>query len=123
MLALFDESIDMASAIPQGYAIEELAEEGIMFEGGSVPLEVAGHQRPLGRAAASSICCRATGNLAIFGFMIEDSARGEVRPGPRRGSPLIIYNLTQSDADRMQRATALLCERLPGRRREARSTR
>ena len=38
--ALFDEAIDMASGIPQGYAIDALADEGIMFEGGSLPLDL-----------------------------------------------------------------------------------
>jgi len=31
-LALFDEAIDMAHGIPQGYSIDELEHEGIMFE-------------------------------------------------------------------------------------------
>jgi choline dehydrogenase-like flavoprotein len=47
-------------------------------------------------------------NLALFGFMIEDTSRGEVRPGPR-GSPLILYNMNRHDADRMQRAMAIMC--------------
>lgn len=105
-LALFDEDIDMASAIPQGYAIEELAEEGIMFEGGSVPLEVLAISVPwVGRKLTGLLS--EYRRLALFGFMIEDSARGEVRPGVK-GSPFIRYDLTQRDADRMQRATALL---------------
>jgi choline dehydrogenase-like flavoprotein len=107
-MARFDETIDMASAIPQGYAIEELAEEGIMFEGGSVPLEIVAVSVPwVGRRLTDLLA--AYRHLAIFGFMIEDGARGEVRPGPVRGSPFITYNLTQADADRMQRATAILC--------------
>jgi hypothetical protein len=107
-IALFDEPIDMASAIPQGYAIEELAEEGIMYEGGSVPLEVLAIGVPwVGKRLVDLLASYR--NLALFGFMIEDSARGEVRAGVRPGSPLVLYNLTQRDADRMQRATALLC--------------
>jgi glycine cleavage system protein P-like pyridoxal-binding family len=31
-----------------------------------------------------------------------------VRPSPKKGSPLITYNLTQGDADRMQRATVTM---------------
>jgi choline dehydrogenase-like flavoprotein len=101
-MASFDETIDMASGIPQGYAVEELAEEGIMFEGGSVPLEVLAVSVPwVGRRLTDLLAQYR--NLAIFGFMIEDSAHGEVRPGPKRGSPLITYSLTQADVDRMQR--------------------
>ena len=106
-MARFDETIDMASAIPQGYAIEELAEEGIMFEGGSVPLEILAVSVPwVGRRLVDLLAQYR--HLALFGFMLEDSACGQVRTGPRRGSPLIVYNLTQQDADRMQRATVLL---------------
>jgi hypothetical protein len=107
-MARFDETIDMASGIPQGYAIEDLAEEGIMFEGGSVPVEIVAVSVPwVGRRLTDLLASYR--NLAIFGFMIEDGARGEVRPGPMRGSPFITYNLTQDDADKMQRATAVLC--------------
>ncbi len=105
--ARFDEAIDMASAIPQGYAVEELAEEGIMYEGGSVPLEVMAVSVPwVGRKLLDLLSQYR--HLAIFGFMIEDGSRGEVRPGPKRGSPLITYNLSQGDADKMRRATAVL---------------
>ncbi len=106
-MARFDEAIDMASGIPQGYAVEELAEEGIMFEGGSLPLEIVAVSVPwVGKRLVDLLSQYR--HLALFGFMIEDGARGEVRRGPRRGSPLITYNLTQGDADRMQRATVLL---------------
>jgi choline dehydrogenase-like flavoprotein len=48
-------------------------------------------------------------HLAVFGFMVEDASRGEVRPG-LRGSPLIRYSLSEADVARMQRATAIMCE-------------
>ncbi len=107
VMARFDETIDMASGIPQGYAVEELADEGIMFEGGSVPLEILAVSVPwVGRKLVDLLSQYR--HLALFGFMIEDAARGEVRKGPRRGSPLITYSLTQHDVDRFQRATVLL---------------
>jgi choline dehydrogenase-like flavoprotein len=107
-MALFDESIDMSRGIPQGYSIDELEHEGIMFEGGSVPLEILAVSVPWvgDRFVALMEQYR---QLALFGFLIEDTSRGEVRPGPR-GSPLITYNLNRRDAQRMQRATATLCE-------------
>src|SRR5690606_23841044 len=40
VLAEFAEQILTWKGIPQGYAIEELHEEGILFEGASVPLEM-----------------------------------------------------------------------------------
>jgi choline dehydrogenase-like flavoprotein len=107
-IARFDETIDMAGAIPQGYAIEDFAEEGIMFEGGSVPLEVLAISVPwVGRRLVDLLAQYR--HLAVFGFMVEDASRGEVRPG-LRGSPLIRYSLSSADVARMQRATAIMCE-------------
>ena len=40
MLAEFDEQIMPWKGIPQGYSIEELHDEGILFEGAMVPLEM-----------------------------------------------------------------------------------
>ena len=39
-LAVFVETIDMAHGMPQGYSVDALADEGIMYEGGSVPIEL-----------------------------------------------------------------------------------
>jgi len=107
-LALFDEAIDMADGIPQGYSIDELEHEGIMFEGGSVPLEIMAVSVPWVGKRFVDLMARYR-NLALFGFMIEDTSRGEVRPGAA-GSPLIVYNLNRRDAARMQKATAVMCE-------------
>lgn len=108
VLALFDEAIDMAHGIPQGYSIDELAEDGIMFEGGSVPLDVLGLGVPWVGSRFVDLMERYR-NLALFGFMIEDGSRGEVRPGPL-GSPLILYNMSRGDAAKMKRAMAVMCD-------------
>jgi choline dehydrogenase-like flavoprotein len=107
-LALFDEAIDMSVGIPQGYSIDELEHEGIMFEGGSVPLEIMGVSVPWVGRRFVDLMARYR-NLALFGFMIEDTSRGEVRPGAR-GSPLIVYNMNRRDAARVQKAMAVMCE-------------
>jgi choline dehydrogenase-like flavoprotein len=107
-LALFDETIDMAHGIPQGYSIHELEDDGIMFEGGSVPLEMMAASVPWVGRRFVDLMARYR-NLALFGFMIEDTSRGEVRPGPG-GSPLVTYDMNAIDTARMQRAMALLCE-------------
>jgi choline dehydrogenase-like flavoprotein len=107
-LALFDEAIDMSVGIPQGYSIDELEHEGIMFEGGSVPLEIMGVSVPWVGKRFVDLMARYR-NLALFGFMIEDTSRGEVRPGAG-GSPLILYNLNRRDTERMQKAMAVMCE-------------
>ncbi|HEY8088822.1 MAG TPA: GMC family oxidoreductase, partial [Polyangiaceae bacterium] len=107
-MALFDEAIDMAHGIPQGYSIDELEHEGIMFEGGSVPLELLAVSIPWVGDRLVDLMAQYR-QLALFGFLIEDTSRGEVRPGAR-GSPLIVYNVNRRDTQRLQRATATLCE-------------
>jgi len=108
VMALFDEPIDMHTGIPQGYAIDHFADEGMMFEGASTPLDVTALAIPwIGRRFMDVI--ESYRNLATFGFMIEDTSRGEVRPGPR-GSPLITYRLNDTDTKRMQRGISILCE-------------
>ena len=108
VMALFDESVDMGTGIPQGYAVDDLAAEGIMFEGGSTPLDVTAVGIPwVGRKFTRMM--EQYRHIAMFGFMIEDTSRGQVRPG-LRGSPLITYNMNRADTAKMVRAVAVLCE-------------
>jgi hypothetical protein len=108
VMAVFDEVIDMANAIPQGYSVDAFAHEGIMFEGASTPLDVTAVSVPwVGRRFMDLM--EAYRRVATFGFMIEDTSRGRVRTGPS-GSPLLTYNLNADDSAKMQRAFAILCE-------------
>ena len=108
VMAMFDEHVDMTNGIPQGYAVDEFQEDGIMFEGASMPLELTAVGVPW-------VGDRFTGmmekfrHVATFGFMIEDTSRGTVRPGLGH-SPLITYDMNRADAQKMGRATAILCE-------------
>jgi len=108
VLAVFDETIDMTQGIPQGYFIDSLAEEGILFEGASVPLDVASLGVPwVGKRFTELM--EQYRNVALFGFMLQDHSRGEVREGPK-GSPLVVYNLSKKDAMRMRKGFELVCE-------------
>jgi len=108
VLAIFDEAIDMGSAIPQGYAIDEFMDDGIMFEGGSTPLDVTAIGIPWVGARFVDVMERYR-HLAQFGFLVEDTSRGAVRVGAG-GSPLITYNLNDHDTQKMGRAIATLCD-------------
>ncbi len=108
VLAVFDETIDMASAIPQGYAVDHFADEGIVFEGASTPLDVTAVGLPWVGAKLMDVM-EAYRRVATFGFMIQDTSRGTVRPG-LGGSPLITYDLNAPDTALMARAIALLCD-------------
>jgi hypothetical protein len=105
-MALYEEVIDGANAIPQGYAIEEFHEEGILFEGAFAPLDI-------GAASFTSFGPRLIEilenykHMACFGLMIEDTSRGRVRPGPG-GRPLITYWLNHHDVSRLKRAVEIL---------------
>ncbi len=108
VLALFDERVDQWKGIPQGYAIEQFAEEGLMFEGGSLPFDIAAVSVPWTGPRFMELIEQYR-HMATFGFMIQDESRGEVRQGIGR-SPLVIYNLNAKDAAKMQRGVELLCE-------------
>ena len=108
VLALFDDRVDQWRGIPQGYTIDHFAHEGLMFEGSSLPFDVAALGIPWTGSRFTEVMERYP-YLATFGFMIQDRSRGEVRPG-FGGSPLITYNLCREDVALMQRGIELLCE-------------
>jgi choline dehydrogenase-like flavoprotein len=98
----------MSRGIPQGYAIDTYADEGIVFEGASTPLDVTAIAVPwVGRRFTEVM--EAYRNVATFGFMVKDTSRGTVRTGPG-GTPLLTYNLNDEDTRKMHRAIAILCE-------------
>jgi len=66
-----------------------------MFEGGSLPLDVAALAVPWTGRRYTELMERYP-SLATFGFMIQDTSRGEVRPG-LGGSPLVLYSMNQED--------------------------
>ena len=108
VFALFDAPVEQWRGIPQGYAIDHYADEGLMFEGGSLPFNVASVGVPWTGRRYTELMERYP-YLATFGFMIQDEGRGEVRPG-LGGAPLVLYNLSAHDTRRMQRGFEILCE-------------
>jgi choline dehydrogenase-like flavoprotein len=109
VVAVFDEDINMVTgAVPQSYAVEEFADEGIMMEGASVPPPIAAMGMwSIGKDFVELM--ESYRKMALFGFMIQDHSRGRVLPGPN-GSPLIIYNMSRADARRMQHGIELVSE-------------
>ncbi len=92
--------------IPQGIGINDLAEDGIMFEGGTPPLQAFGLARPgLGARYVETI--ENYQSNGIFGFMIRDESRGTVRRSPLPGLPFITYTMNPTDMARYIRATGV----------------
>jgi choline dehydrogenase-like flavoprotein len=107
VMALFREPIAMDRGIPQGYGIEHFADEGLMFEGCSTPFEVTALGIPFPGTRFTEVLERYE-HLASFGFMLQDTSRGRVLPGPH-GSPRIAYSLNDQDTARIQRGVEILC--------------
>lgn len=106
-LAEFDEPILPWKGIPQGYGIEELHDEGILYEGASVPLEMTMAISPmigpdLVRLAESF------DRVASFGFLVEDTSRGSI--DTLFGQPIIHYWLNRSDVARLKRGLDVLAQ-------------
>lgn len=81
--------------IPQGFGIDDMADEGLMFEGATPPLPALAMIEPsVGRDFTRAVArYRET---AFFGFMIRDRSRGRVWRGPK-GTPLVGYRLNRPD--------------------------
>ncbi len=108
VFALFDDRVEQWRGIPQGYSVDQFQDEGLMFEGGSVPFHIAALGVPWTGRRFMDLMAQYP-HLATFGFMIQDESRGEVRAGPG-GSPLVIYRLNDRDVRLMQRGFETLCE-------------
>lgn len=106
VIALMDEPVDACRSIPQGYAVEEFSEEGILFEGAHVPFDMVAMVYPgIGRELQEFM--ENYNHLTSFGFMVEDSSRGQVHRGGS-GFPLVTYILNRSDLERILRGVDIL---------------
>jgi choline dehydrogenase-like flavoprotein len=82
--------------IPQGYCVADLADEGLMFEGSTMPFLVHGLLDPLVAEEYVRFSERYQ-ETAYFGFLVRDTSRGRVRRGLRRGLPAIRYSMNAAD--------------------------
>ena len=104
-LAEFEEQILSWKGIPQGYAIEELHDEGILYEGASVPLEMTMAMTTLIGPELTRLA-ESYDHVASFGFLVEDTSRGKV--GEVFGQPVIQYWLQEEDVAHMKRGLDVL---------------
>lgn len=96
-------------SIPQGFGVADLAEEGIMFEGGTPPFAAHGLLNPfVGGEFVDFV--EHYQQTAYFGFMIKDDSRGRVRKGVHPDVPLITYSMNNQDFAKFLRAIRLLSQ-------------
>jgi choline dehydrogenase-like flavoprotein len=107
LLAEFDEQILSWKGIPQGYSIEELHEEGILYEGAAVPLEMTMSMTQLLGPELVRLA-ESFDHVASFGFLVEDTSRGSV--AEVMGQPLIRYWLSEKDVAHIKRGLDVLAQ-------------
>ena len=106
LTAIFDELVEGYKGVPQGYAIDQFADEGMLFEGVFAPPEMGAISTSLlGHKLVEMM--EAWERLASFGFMIADTSRGRVRGGSG-DQPLITYSLNDTDVARLKRGCEIL---------------
>ncbi len=106
--AIFEEPIRSWEGVPQSHTIEHFHDEGLLFEGASVPPDY-GAMALAQVGEAHTALMERYAHLAFFGFLIEDSGAGSVRPGPD-GSYWIRYTCTPEDVARLKRGTRILAD-------------
>lgn len=108
VFAVMPKPIHSSRGIPQCYVIEEFHDEGLLMEGIFAPPDLTALTMTLfGRTFVETM--EAYDRLSCFGFMMEDSSHGSVRPGPD-GRPLIRYDLNDHDTARLKRGIDLLAQ-------------
>lgn len=104
-MAVFEQRIAGYEGIPQGYAIEEFHDQGLLFEGATTPMEIALAAAPFVGKKLIELA-ESWEHVAMFGFMVEDSSRGRVRTF--RGRSVITYMVNDMDVARLKRGVEIL---------------
>lgn len=107
IFAFMPEVVRGHEGVPQGLMIDDLAAEGIMFEGIFVTPDYASIGFP-SFGPKFTECMEKYEHLACFGFMVEDASQGIVKRGID-GRPLILYALGQKEIARIRKGMEVLC--------------
>ncbi|MBI3185701.1 MAG: GMC family oxidoreductase [Myxococcales bacterium] len=103
----FEEEVRSFEGVPQALYIDDLAAEGVMFEGASLTPDYASVGLPFyGKKLVDSM--ERYLHLASFGVMVEDEGRGSVRRGID-GRPLMLYRLGTPELERLRKGIEVLC--------------
>lgn len=108
LVARCGEDLAPWSAIPQGYGIDALADDGIRFEGFYIPPQLTALALPLWGEDLSEWMADFP-RLGQFGLMVRDGGDGWVRRGAD-GRPIIGYRLSPESQRRLRLGASLLSE-------------
>ena len=104
-----DRQFNNSYVIPQGFGVNDLAEEGIMFEGATPPPLGYGLLMPqLGQDYIKKMSQYQ--QTAFFGFMIKDTTRGRVSNLPLLNQPLVTYSMNKKDFKLFKKGSYLLAK-------------
>ena len=109
-LAVLPFDVNMDRAVPQGYGLEGLREQGLLFESAGLPFEVAGISlQQIGSRYVELL--EQYQRMMVFGFNVRDTSRGRVVRGPG-GKPIPLYHVNRADLAQLAFGTRVLLDLL-----------
>lgn len=108
MLAMFPEEVQGWHEIPQGMYVDDLAAEGIVFEGIFMPPAFTSSSFLLNGPSHREVMERYN-HLACFGMMVSDTSSGRILRMPN-GHALALYNLNKADVQKFVRGIGMLAD-------------
>ena len=105
-IGLFSQDLEGWKSVPQGYAIDEFRDEGLMFEGAHAPLDITAATLTTYGPQFTHLVEQYRRTVG-FGFMVKDRSRGRVSLGAG-GEPNLSYWLGRHDLAQMKRGFGIL---------------
>ena len=105
-LGVFDEDLRPFDTVPQGYSIDEFHDEGLLFEGSSLPLQITAAHTP-GHGPSYVALVEQARRTAVFGFLVKDTSRGRLTVGPK-GHVALRYWLNDRDLGKLRQGLGIL---------------
>jgi len=110
VMAVFDEDIFGWQGVHQAYQVREFRDEGFLMAAVNVPPGIVAMGMPNYGREMERVLSQYN-KIVSAGLLVEDTVSGQVKTGPG-GIPLAFYELSDFDAEKLVRGTALLCELL-----------
>lgn len=110
VVALFDQDVFGWQGVHQAYQVREFRDEGFLMAAVNVPPGILAMALPSWGREMDRILGQYN-RIISAGILVEDTVSGQVKAGPG-GVPLTLYEVSDFDAEKLVRGTALLCELL-----------